>query len=65
LSENVSEIIEKIRALDPEAVIEAVEPKSNVPNSLGLYITIAKSKTAKQIREQIDEIKGIRFSISD
>ena len=66
LSENVGVIIDTIRQeIDKEAIVESVQPKSNVPNSLGLYITVTKPKNSKSIREKIDQIKGIRFSVSD
>lgn len=66
LSENVGVIIDTIRQeIDKEAIVESVQPKSNVPNSLGLYITVTKPKNTKSIREKIDQIKGIRFSVSD
>lgn len=66
LSENVGVIIDTIRQeIDKEAIVESVQPKSNVPNSLGLYITVTKPKNSKSIREKIDQIKGVRFSISD
>lgn len=66
LTEKVGDIIDQIRdTLDKDAIVESVEAKSNIPNSLGLYITVAKTKTVKQVREHIDKIKGVRFSISD
>ncbi len=66
LSEKISDIIGVIqKEIDSEAIVEAVQPKSNVPNSVGLYITITKSKNSKSIGEKIDQIKGIRFSVTD
>ncbi len=64
LSQKVEDIIDRIRTtIDADAVIESAEPKSNVPNSLGLYITVAKLKENENLREKFDEIEGIRFII--
>lgn len=66
LSEKISDIIGVIqKEIDSEAIVEAVQPKSNVPNSVGLYITITKPKNSKSIGEKFDQIKGIRFSVTD
>ena len=66
LSEKVSEIIDQIRNnIDEDAIVESIPPKSNVPNSLGLYITVTKQKHSEKIRGKLDQIKGIRFSIID
>ena len=66
LSENVNDIIDQIRNnIDSDAIVESVPPKSNVPNSLGLYITVTKQKYSEKIRGKFDQIKGIRFSIID
>lgn len=51
--------------IDNEAVIESVPPKSNIANSIGLLITVTNNKPKKEIRQQIEEISGVRFSISD
>ena len=66
LDEKVSDIIDQIRDnIDLDAIVEAIPPKSNVPNSLGLHITVTKQKHSEKIRGKIDQIKGIRFSIID
>lgn len=66
LDEKVSDIIDQIReTIDLDAIVEAIPPKSNVPNSLGLHITVTKQKHSEKIRSKIDKIKGIRFSIID
>lgn len=67
LDYKLSDIIDEIRgSIDEEALIESIAPKSNVPNSIGLYVTVSYNKpVVKEIRQQIEEIPGVRFSISD
>lgn len=64
LSNKISDITNVImNEIDSEALIESVSPKSNVPNSLGLYITVSKPSSVQQIRERIEQIDGVRFSL--
>ncbi len=66
VSHNIGNITDFIRnELDSEALIEATTPKSNVPNTIGLYITVSDFKSASEFRRQINEIEGVRFSISE
>ena len=66
MSHNIGNITDYIRnELDSEALIEATAPKSNVPNTIGLYITVSDFKSASELRRQINEIEGVRFSISE
>lgn len=65
-NEKIGDIIEQIRTeIDSEAVVESAHPKSNVANSIGLFVTVTNNKPAKEIRTQIEAIPGVRFSISD
>lgn len=65
-NEKVGDIIDQIRTeIDREAAIESLPPKSNVANSIGLFLTLANDKSANEIRQLIEEIPGVRFSISD
>ncbi len=66
LSIKISDITNKIlNEIDKDALIESVSPKSNVPNSIGLYITVSDPKSVNEIREKIDEIEGVRFSLTE
>lgn len=62
----IGDIIDQIRTeIDSEAIVESVPPKSNVANSIGLFITVTNNKPAKEIRSLIEAISGVRFLISD
>ena len=64
LSENIDDIIDTIQTdIDPDALIEAVKPKSNVPNTIAVYVTVSNPKSVKDTKIQINRIKGVRFSI--
>lgn len=64
LTENVGDIIDKIKKdIDPDALIEALTPKSNIPNTIAIYVTISSQKSVEEIKNQINEIKGVIFSI--
>lgn len=64
LSENITYITKTIRDLiDCDALIESVSPKSNVPNTIGLYVTVSNPKSVQNVKEQIEQIKGVRFSL--
>ena len=66
LANDVDEIVENIKSATNGSVsIEVVEPKSNVPNSIGVYVTVTNIKSATETRKKIKEIKGIRFTIND
>ncbi len=66
VSGKIGDIIDAIRTdIDNEAVIESVPPKSNVANSIGLLVTVTNNKPVGEIRQQIEAISGVRFSISD
>lgn len=65
LTEDIGNVIDTIRdEIDNDAIIESTEPKSNVANSLGFYIAVTNNVPAKQLRETINKIKGVRFSIN-
>ncbi len=64
LSKNINTVLEKIKNnLDPEALIESVHPKSNVENTVGIYVTVSNIRTVEEIKKNIDEIDGIVFWI--
>ncbi len=64
LNKNINDILDKIRKeLDPEAFIESVSPKSNVGNTIGVYVTVSNLRTVEEIRSHIDGIDGIVFWI--
>ncbi len=65
LTYNLREIIDKIRNdIDSDALIESVAPKSNVPNSMGLYVTVSNLSSPERLK-MIDEIEGVRFSLGE
>lgn len=64
LSQNPNAVIGVIRnEIDGDSLIEPVAPKSNVPNTIGMYVTIADPKFADDIKDKIDKIDGVRFSV--
>lgn len=66
LSAEFNNIIDTIRNdIDAEALIESISPKSNIPNTIGLYITVSNPKSVNNVKEQIDQIDGVRFSIAE
>ena len=66
VDKKIGDVVDQIRTeIDSEAVVESTPPKSNVANSLGLFVTVANNKSANEIRQRIEEISGVRFSICD
>lgn len=68
ISKDIGNIADVIRVnIDSDALIESVPPKSNVPNSLGFYVTITNNNNIKvnEIRNQILNIEGVSFAISE
>ncbi len=64
LSDNINDIIHIIhKDIDSDALVEGIAPKSNIPNTIALHVTVSNPKSVEQIKNQIDEIKGVRFSI--
>ena len=66
--ESLGNITEEIKEkIDSDALIESVPPKSNVPNTIGFYVTITNHNNIKinEIREQIGKFEGVRFCISE
>ncbi len=64
LSKDINSVTNAIHNdIDPESVIETVTPKSNVPNTIGMYVMIADPQFADKIKEKIDKIEGVRFSV--
>lgn len=68
VDENIGNITDKIKnEIDYDALIESVSPKSNVPNTIGFYVTITNNSNVKvnEIRKQIGKFEGVRFCISE
>lgn len=66
LTKNINNILYEIRNnLDHEAFIEAVSPKSNVANTVGIHVTISNIRTTDEIKKQIEAIDGIVFWIME
>lgn len=64
LSQNINDITSTIyNEIDSDALIESVPPKSNVPNTIGLYVTVSNPRSVGEVKEQIDKISGVRFSL--
>ena len=60
LTKNINDILDEIRnELDNDAIIETVSPKSNVANTIGIYVTVSNIRTVDEIKEHIDGIDGI------
>ena len=65
LTYNLKPIIDEIyNNVDTDALIETVSPKSNVQNSIGVYVTVSNLISPKKM-QLIDEIEGVRFSIAE
>lgn len=61
---NINNVLDEIRdKLDRDAFIESVPPKSNISNTIGVYVTVSNIRTVEEIKKQIDEINGIVFWI--
>lgn len=64
VTKNINDVLDKIRnELDIDALIEAVAPKSNVSNTVGVYVTVSNLRTAEEIKSHINGINGIVFWI--
>ena len=60
LTKNINDILDEIRnELDNDAIIETVSPKSNVANTIGIYVTVSNIRTVDEIKEHINGIDGI------
>ena len=68
VNEDVGSISDEIKEkIDSDALIESVPPKSNVPDTIGFYVTVTNNNNIKvnEIRNQIGKINGVRFCISE
>lgn len=66
LTKNINIILDEIKSnLDPEAIIEAVQPKSNVANTVGINVTVSNIRTVEEIKEHIDRVDGIVFWVME
>ena len=62
LTKKINDVLDKVRIeLDQDALIETVSPKSNVGNTVGVYVTVSNLRTVKEIQNHIDGIEGIVF----
>ena len=60
VTKKINNVLDKIRnELDPDALIEPVSSKSNVANTIGIYVTVSNLRTVDEIKEHIDGIDGI------
>ncbi len=66
VSKRVGAIEMEIRQkIDENALILTVSPKSNVPNTIGLQVSIHNHKIDRPIREILENIPGIRFVVEE
>ena len=66
LTKKINDILDKVKnELDPEALIETVAPKSNVSNTVGLYVTVSNLRTVEEIKNHIEDIDGIVFWVME
>ncbi len=66
LNKSINFVFDQIRKnLDPDALIEAVPPKSNLSNTIGIHVTVSNIRTIEEIKQQIDKIDGIAFWIME
>lgn len=68
VSAEIGDIADMIRDdIDSDALIETVPPKSNVPESIGFYVTITNNNNlkVKEIRKQLSEIDGVIFAMNE
>lgn len=61
LTKDIDVIIDTIQNIDKDAIIESVTPKSNIANSIGLYITFSNLISVQEVRDKINKIDGVRF----
>ncbi len=61
---NINFIVDKIRnEIDSEALIEVVQPKSNLSDSIGMHLTISNRKYNSDVRDVLNGMEGVRFTI--
>ncbi len=64
--ELIGDIADELRATLPDDIlVETINPKSNIPESIGLYITVSGKKAKPSLRKDVEIIDGIRFAISE
>ncbi len=62
----IGDIADKIREnLPGDILVETINPKSNIPESIGLYITVSGKKAKVELRKDVEIIEGIRFAVSE
>lgn len=65
LTYNLRELLTQIHNIvGPDVLIETVSPKSNVQNSIGVYVTVSNLISPEKL-QLIDKIEGVRFSITE
>ncbi len=66
LSEDMGALIGQIKKeVDEEAAVEPLSPKSNVPNTIALYITVTNSSNVLETREKVASLPGVRFAMEE
>lgn len=61
---NVGFVLDKVREeIDSEVLVEPVSPKSNLSDSIGMYMTISSPKYNTDAKELLNNIEGIKFII--
>lgn len=66
LTKKINDVLDKVKEeLDPDALVETVAPKSNVSNTVGVYVTVSNLRTVEEIKSHIEDIDGIIFWIME
>ncbi len=64
LTKKINDVLDNVKVeLDHDALVEVVAPKSNVSNTVGVYVTVSNIRTVDEIKKHIDQIEGIVFWI--
>lgn len=62
----VGAVADNIRKeLDENATIVPATPKSNVPNTIGFYITVHNNEHCNHARQLLENMDGIRFCVEE
>ncbi|MBE6727996.1 MAG: MgtC/SapB family protein [Ruminococcaceae bacterium] len=63
---HIGDIADKVRScVSGDILVETIAAKSNLPESIGLYITVSGKYATSELRKTIEKIDGIRFAISE
>lgn len=62
----IGDIADEIRdCIKGEMLVETITAKSNLPQSIGLHITVSGKYATSDLRKKIEQIEGIRFAICE